>query len=88
MNNTWKLKFAAFIHSTSVFYKRLYFTVLALTIGAGLLSLFSLINFINKVIYIFRTNPTSTFIMAVFFIVFPVLAFMLDKSFATMMNEK
>ncbi|GLC29354.1 hypothetical protein [Clostridium omnivorum] len=88
MNNIWKLKFVAFIHSTSVFYKRLYFTLLAITIGAGLLSLFSLIGFINKLVNIVRTSPNGMFITIVFFVVFPVLAFMLDKSFAANVHEK
>lgn len=88
MNNIWKLRFAAFIHSTSVFYKRFFFTLLAITIGAGLLSFFSLVGFISKLVNIIKTSPNGMFITVVFFIVFPALAFMIDKSFGVNMHEK
>lgn len=88
MNNIWKPKFEAFIHSTSVFYKRLYFALLAVTFGTALLSLLSLIDFIKKLVNIARMNPNSIFIIGIIFVILPTLAFMLDKRLGTNVNKK
>jgi uncharacterized membrane protein YidH (DUF202 family) len=77
--NTWGNKLVKYLHLVRLVFKRLLVVVGILFFGTALLSIYSVINFVNNIARVYNGNPSTITAIALILVAIPLLSYLLEK---------
>lgn len=88
MRRILNVKAVEVLHSIQVVFKRLFIVIAVVLVGTALLSIYSLINFINKMADIYKDNPSAVTSMLLIFFAIPIVCHWLERSLKSYLEHR
>lgn len=82
------VKLVKFFHIIRISFARVFIIAVLLFLGSALLAIYSLIDFVNKVIAIYKSNPSFFVTLFVILVSIPVVSYGLEKGLNIYFQDK
>lgn len=82
------MKLAKFFHIVRVSFARVFMLAVIVFLGSALLAIYSLIDFVNKIAEVFKSNPTFFTTLIIVTISIPLVSYALEKGLSLYYQEK
>jgi TM2 domain-containing membrane protein YozV len=88
MVSKWSEKIVKYSHFIRICYKRIWIAIAVLIFGTGLLSIYSLINFVNSMAASAKGNPGVISAVFIILIAIPLAAYGVEKGLSSYLRHK
>ncbi|SKA81129.1 hypothetical protein SAMN05428976_104157 [Clostridium sp. USBA 49] len=82
------MKLAKFFHIIRVTFSKAFILIAIVLLGSAILSIYSFINFINKIALVFKINPSFFISLFIILITIPLISYFLEKRLNSYFKEK